>query len=51
MKYLVTLEIDDPEGALGDSPDPADVAAWSRYLDIEPGAANTVRVVKVEVLP
>lgn len=51
MKYLITLEANDPEGAMGDSPDPKDVQAWARYLDIgDAHAAGVLRVVKVEAL-
>lgn len=49
MKYLVTIEIDDPENAMGDSPDPRDLRAWGRYLDIE-GESDIMRVIRVEVV-
>ncbi len=48
MKYRVTIEVNDPEGAFGDSPDPGDVEAWARYLDLETDD-DTFRLVKVEI--
>ena len=49
MKYRITLEVDDPEGFMGDSPDPRDVAAWTTYLDLD-GESSFMRVAKVEVV-
>lgn len=48
MKYLVTLQVSDPEGAMGDSPDLRDLRAWEHYLDIE-SDDETIRIRKVEV--
>lgn len=49
MKYFVTLEIDDPEGEMGDSPPPDDLRAWARYLDLPED--EVMRLVKIEVQP
>jgi len=48
MKYLITLEVDDPQGAMGDSPDTTDLRAWARYLDLDTDD-QTFRLVKVEI--